>query len=191
MGIFPWYNPGDPILWHCPDPRMVLVPSELHISRSLRRCLRQVDWVMRYDTCFDAVIKACAQADRGGQVGTWITPGMIKAYQRLHELGFAHSAECFDGERLIGGVYGVALGRVFFAESMFYHRPNASKVALTRLVQRLEKDGYTLIDCQQQTAHTERFGARQVGRDAFLEQLSEALCHETRRGKWAAQALQQ
>ena len=184
MGIFPWYNPGDPILWHCPDPRMVLLPEELHISRSIRPLLRRCDWQMRYDTAFAQVIRTCASIDRRGQQGTWITPEMIKAYERLHELGFAHSAEVWEGEELIAGIYGVALGRAFFGESMFFHRSGASKFALVRLVQRLDQKGYELMDCQQQTNHTERFGAVPMLRAQFLDLLSDALCHETERGKW-------
>ena len=184
MGIFPWYNPGDPILWHCPGPRMVLLPEALHISRSIRPLLRRADWQMRYDTAFAQVIRTCAGIDRRGQEGTWITPEMIKAYERLHELGFAHSAEVWQGEELIAGVYGVALGRAFFGESMFFHRSGASKFALVHLVQRLDQQGYDLMDCQQQTQHSERFGAVPMLRAEFLELLSEALCHETERGKW-------
>ena len=184
MGIFPWYNPGDPILWHCPDPRMVLLPEDLHISRSLRPVLRRAPWEMRYDTAFGRVIRACASAQRRGQEGTWITAEMIKAYEQLHELGFAHSAEVWHEGRLIGGIYGVALGRAFFGESMFYEEPNASKYALTSLVRRLDAEGYELMDCQQNTEHTKRFGAQLMGRSEFLALLSEALCHPTQRGPW-------
>ena len=184
MGIFPWYNPGDPILWHCPDPRMVLLPEDLHISRSLRPVLAKCSWSIRFDTDFAQVIRACAATKRRGQEGTWITPEMIKAYERLYELGFAHCVEVWDGEELIGGIYGVALGRAFFGESMFYRRANASKVALVHLVRRLDAQGYELIDCQQQTAHTARFGAALMQRSEFLDALSEALCHETQRGHW-------
>jgi leucyl/phenylalanyl-tRNA--protein transferase len=184
MGVFPWYNPGDPILWHCPDPRMVLLPKDLHVGRSMRPVLRRTDWQMRYDTAFSEVIRACAQIERNGQQGTWITVEMIKAYERLHELGFAHSAEVWQGDRLIAGLYGLALGRAFFGESMFYYSSGASKFALVHLVRRLREKGYDLIDCQQQTAHTERFGAALMKRSEFLELLSAALCHETERGNW-------
>ncbi len=184
MGIFPWYNPGDPILWHCPDPRMVLFAERLHISRSIRPLLRRNDWQMRYDTAFGLVIRACAQIERRGQRGTWITPEMIKAYERLHTLGFAHSAEVWQGETLIAGLYGVALGRAFFGESMFYHRSGASKFALVRLMQRLQAKGYQFMDCQQHTQHTQRFGAVAIERSEFLTLLSSALCHETERGVW-------
>jgi leucyl/phenylalanyl-tRNA--protein transferase len=184
MGIFPWYNPGDPILWHCPDPRMVLLPEDLHISRSLRPVLKRTSWEMRYDTAFGRVIRACACAQRRGQDGTWITAEMIKAYEQLHELGFAHSAEVWHEGQLIGGIYGVALGRAFFGESMFYEHPNASKYALIHLVQRLDAEGYELVDCQQNTEHTKRFGAQLMGRREFLALLSEALCHPTQRGAW-------
>ena len=186
MGIFPWYNPGDPILWHCPDPRMVLLPEDLHVSRSLRPVLARCEWSIRYDSAFAQVIRYCAATTRRGQVGTWITPEMIKAYERLHELGFAHSVEVWDKDELIGGVYGVALGRAFFGESMFYRRPNASKVALVNLVRRLDAKGYELMDCQQQTEHTARFGAQPMQRSEFLDALGEALCHATERGPWAA-----
>ena len=163
---------------------MVLLPEDLHISRSLRPVLRRAPWEMRYDTAFGRVIRACASAQRRGQEGTWITAEMIKAYEQLHELGFAHSAEVWHEGRLIGGIYGVALGRAFFGESMFYEEPNASKYALTSLVRRLDADGYELMDCQQNTEHTKRFGAQLMGRSEFLALLSEALCHPTQRGPW-------
>jgi leucyl/phenylalanyl-tRNA--protein transferase len=120
MGIFPWYNPGDPILWHCPDPRMVLLPSDLHIGRSLRPVLARAPWELRYDSDFSQVIRSCATSKRRGQQGTWITSEMMQAYESLHELGFAHSAEVWHEGEMIGGIYGLALGRAFFGESMFY-----------------------------------------------------------------------
>ena len=163
---------------------MVLLPEDLHISRSLRPVLARCPWTIRFDTDFAQVIRACAVTKRRGQEGTWITSEMIKAYERLFELGFAHCVEVWDGEELIGGIYGVALGRAFFGESMFYRRANASKIALVHLVRRLDAQGYELIDCQQQTEHTARFGAALMGRAEFLDALSEALCHETQRGRW-------
>ena len=186
MGIFPWYNPGDPILWHCPDPRMVLLPSDLHIGRSLRPVLARAPWELRYDSDFSQVIRACATSQRRGQQGTWITSEMMQAYESLHELGFAHSAEVWHEGEMIGGIYGLALGRAFFGESMFYRKPNASKYALVMLFRRLFDRGYELIDCQQHTAHTQRFGARCIERGAFLDLLSKALSNETERGSWAS-----
>jgi leucyl/phenylalanyl-tRNA--protein transferase len=186
MGIFPWYNPGDPILWHCPDPRMVLLPSDLHIGRSLRPVLARAPWELRYDSDFSQVIHSCATSKRRGQQGTWITSEMMQAYESLHELGFAHSAEVWHEGEMIGGIYGLALGRAFFGESMFYRKPNASKYALVMLFRRLFDRGYELIDCQQHTAHTQRFGARCIERGAFLDLLSKALSNETERGSWAS-----
>ena len=185
MGIFPWYNPGDPILWHSPDPRMVLLPERLHISRSLRPVLARHPWRIAYDSCFGAVIRACAESERPDQHGTWITPEMIRGYERLHQLGYAHSVEVFDGDHLVGGLYGVAIGGAFFAESMFYRQANASKVALVALVHRLAARGYGVIDCQQETAHTARFGAEPMPRAEFLERLRRALERPTERGVWS------
>lgn len=184
QGIFPWYEEGLPILWHCPDPRTVLVPAALRVSRSLRRTLRRAPFSLRLDTAFERVIRACAGTERPGQRGTWITPEMIGAYLRLHALGFAHSAEAWDGDELVGGLYGVSLGACFFGESMFAARPDASKVAFVALVRQLERWGFELVDCQVQTPHLARFGAVAWPRERFLARLAGALDQPTRRGPW-------
>lgn len=185
QGIFPW--PGDetwPLLWFSPDPRMVLRPEELHIGQSLRKTLNKRPFELRFDSAFSQVIRACAQTPRPGQAGTWITRAMVRGYERLHELGFAHSAEAwFDGE-LVGGLYGVSLGAVFFGESMFAHRPEASKVAFVSLVQHVRAWQFQLIDCQVYTEHLARFGAVLWPREDFLQALAQALQAPTRRGPW-------
>jgi leucyl/phenylalanyl-tRNA--protein transferase len=175
LGIFPWYNEDSQILWHSPDPRMVLVPSELHVSRSLAKVIRKKPFEIRYDTAFSEVIDNCARVRRPMQNGTWITPRMVDAYKQLHELGFAHSVEAFEGDVLVGGLYGVALGTAFFGESMYATASDASKVAFIHAVQQLERWGYTVIDCQVYTEHLERFGAREWPRDDFLRELYKAM----------------
>ena len=173
-GIFPWFSDGDPILWWSPDPRMVLYPDELRVSRSLRKTVAKGAYETRYDTAFREVMQACA-APRDGQGGTWIVPEMVDAYTRLHERGLAHSVESWlDGE-LAGGLYGVALGKVFFGESMFTRAPDASKVALVQLVERLKAGGYRVIDCQQATAHLRSLGAREIPRKAFAQLVRESI----------------
>jgi leucyl/phenylalanyl-tRNA--protein transferase len=176
-GIFPWPlgEVDDPMFWFSPDPRFVLRPSELHVSRSLRKVLRAGRFDVRYDTAFEGVIRNCAATRRRHEHGTWISEGMIEAYCDLHRLGYAHSAESWVGERLAGGLYGVAIGAVFFGESMFYSEPDASKVAFASLVGELAERGYRLVDCQQETAHLERFGAQPVSRRRFLRELQRAL----------------
>lgn len=183
-GIFPWYAPGSPILWWSTDPRLVLFPSEMHIPRSLRRVLNSDRFEITFDRAFEGVISSCASRPRPGQEGTWIVSDMIAAYTRLHELGVAHSVETWQGDRLVGGLYGVALGRAFFGESMFYAEPDASKVAFVHLVRRLEERQYDLVDCQQTTEHLQRFGAREVRRKHFLQRLALALEHPTEQGPW-------
>jgi leucyl/phenylalanyl-tRNA--protein transferase len=159
MGIFPWYSEGDPILWFSPDPRMVLAPSRLRISRSLKKTLKRTRLELRFDTAFEQVIKGCAEAKRPVGEGTWITVDMIQAYCRLFKEGYAHSAEAWAGGELVGGVYGVSLGGCFFAESMYTLRPNASKVALVALVRQLDDWNFDLVDCQLYAPHLARFGA--------------------------------
>ncbi len=173
LGIFPWYNPGEPILWWSPDPRCVLFPDKIHISKSLRKVLNRHEFRVTFDSDFSAVIDCCRQV-RADQ-GTWITPEMYDAYVELHRLGFAHSVECWKGEDLVGGLYGVSLGTVFFGESMFSLRPNASKVALVILCQQLSKLGFRLIDCQQSSEHLLSLGANEIGRDYFCQLLAEGL----------------
>jgi leucyl/phenylalanyl-tRNA--protein transferase len=184
MGIFPWYDEGQPILWHSPDPRMVLRAGELHVPRRLERTLRRCGFRITFDAAFDRVVDACARAPRPGQHGTWITRDMRRAYKRLHRDGHAHSAEAWRGDLLAGGLYGVSLGGAFFGESMFAREPDASKAAFVTLVRRLDAWGIRLIDCQVATAHLERFGAREMPRAQFLAELEPALELPGRRGSW-------
>ncbi len=184
MGIFPWYDEGQPILWHSPDPRLVLSAAELHVSRSLERTLRRGTFRVTFDAAFGRVVDACAAAPRPGQHGTWITGEMRRAYKRLHRLGYAHSAEAWRGNRLAGGLYGVSLGGVFFGESMFTREPDASKAAFVSLVRQLQRWDITLVDCQVTTEHLERFGAREWPRERFIAALGEALEQPTRKGRW-------
>ncbi len=185
-GIFPWYEPGQPILWWSPDPRLVLYPQRLHLSRSLRKTLRRGRYRITFDQAFEAVIRACATTPRPGQPGTWLTPEMQAAYLRLHELGHAHSAEAWQGERLVGGLYGVALGGIFFGESMFTHASDASKAAFATLVRHLQAWGYRLIDCQVTTEHLLRLGAEEIPRRRFLAELKSALHHPGQSSPWQA-----
>jgi leucyl/phenylalanyl-tRNA---protein transferase len=171
-GIFPWYSAGEPILWWSPDPRMVLFPGEFKISRSLAKTLRKGTFTITADTAFDQVIEGCSQP-REGQPGTWITPQMQQAYCLLHRQGHAHSVETWQDDRLVGGLYGVAIGRVFFGESMFSRVSEASKVALAHLVPQLERWEFGLIDCQMRTPLLASFGAREVARSQFARQLAE------------------
>ena len=184
MGIFPWYSEGEPILWWSPDPRCVLDLDDFHVSRRLRRVLNQGRFRVTFDEDFRGVIRACASVERRGQEGTWITPEMERAYVRLHEAGVAHSVECWLGEDLVGGIYGIALGRGFFGESMFHRETDASKVVVARLVDRLAGWDFHFIDAQVTTFHMLSLGAREVPRALFLEDLEEALRHPTRRGSW-------
>ncbi|MEZ4438007.1 MAG: leucyl/phenylalanyl-tRNA--protein transferase [Polyangiaceae bacterium] len=183
-GIFPWPTEDFPLLWHSPDPRFVLPTAELHIPKSLRRTLRRGHFRFTLDERFREVITACAGRERPGQRGTWITDEMVEAYHRLYELGFAHSVEVWEGEELVGGLYGVSLGAAFFGESMFAHRPDASKAGFVTLVQQLDRWGITLCDAQVHTSHLERFGARHWPRARYLETLKKALDEPTRRGHW-------
>ena len=186
QGIFPWYGDGEPILWWSPDPRMVLVPSELRISRSLRKALRKGGHEVRLDFDFAAVIRACAGAPRRGQAGTWITAAMQDAYCALHELGFAHSVETWLNGRLVGGLYGLAIGRMFYGESMFAHATDASKIALAHLTRFLEKRGFGLIDCQMKTPHLASLGGREIPRREFIAQLRDLTAMPPLRGRWPA-----
>jgi leucyl/phenylalanyl-tRNA---protein transferase len=172
-GIFPWFSAGQPILWWSPDPRTVLYPSELHVSRSLARTLRRRRFTTSIDQAFDAVIDGCADPQRRPE-GTWITPQMRAAYLRLHQLGFAHSVEIWDGDRLAGGIYGVALGRAFFGESMFSAERDASKVAIWALSHSLQERNFRFIDCQVASLHLASLGARSLPRRDFLHELAAA-----------------
>lgn len=173
-GCFPWYQDGQPLLWWSPDPRMVLFPAELHVSRSLGKCLRQQRLRVTFDQDFPSVIAACA-ATRSYADGTWITDEMQQAYLRLHQLGHAHSVEVWDGEQLVGGLYGLAMGQLFFGESMFSWRDNASKVGFVSLVRQLQVWGFVLIDCQMHTQHLQSLGARPIPRSAFADYLQQHL----------------
>jgi len=184
QGIFPWYE-EPPILWFSPDPRMLLRPRDLHVGRSLRKRERLAPFELRMDTAFRQVIEACSEASRPEQDGTWITSEMIDAYVVLHELGFAHSVEAWERDRLVGGLYGVSLGRAFFGESMFAAEPDASKLAFAAFVRQLEDWDFDFVDCQVETEHLMRFGATNWSRRQFLELLTRALEGETRRGSWA------
>ena len=184
MGIFPWYSEGLPIIWHSPDPRMVLLPDDLHVPRSLRKAMRKAPYQLQLDTAFAQVIEACAEAPRPGQDGTWITEDMMAAYTELHERGFAHSAEAWRDGELVGGLYGVSIGHVFFGESMFARADNASKIAFVALVQQLRTWGISLIDCQVYTSHLDRFGAIEWPRERYLDELAERVGEPTRVGRW-------
>jgi leucyl/phenylalanyl-tRNA--protein transferase len=184
MGIFPWFSEGMPILWHSPDPRLVLTPDTLHVSRSLRKALRKKPYEIRLDTAFADVIDACARTPRPGQNGTWITADMREAYVELHRRGFAHSAEAWQGPRLVGGLYGVSLGGVFYGESMFADASDASKIAFVTLVRQLAAWGIELIDCQVHTEHLASLGAEEWTRSRFLKALERAMRLPTRKGRW-------
>ena len=171
QGIFPWYSDPDPILWWSPDPRLVLFPNELKITNSLRRVIRKGIFEVTVDRAFRRVIQACADV----REETWITGEMVEAYVRLHQLGFAHSFESWHEGDLAGGLYGVALGRAFFGESMFAARTDASKVALVRMVQLLKEWNFDFVDCQTTTEHLKRFGAKEISREEFLTRLAGAL----------------
>ncbi len=185
QGIFPWYSPGDPILWWSPDPRMLLIPEELKISRSLAKTLRNRDYSIRFDSSFAAVMEACS-APRPGQSGTWINPDMRIAYETLHRMGYAHSVETWIGEELAGGLYGIAIGRAFFGESMFSCERDASKIALVALAQQLRSLDFGLIDCQMHTSHLASMGARDFPRKQFSDLLRELVDFPCTLGSWAS-----
>jgi leucyl/phenylalanyl-tRNA--protein transferase len=166
-GIFPWFGEGDPVLWWCPDPRMVLPTDAVHVSRSLRQRLLRRDYQVTMDRAFAQVLRGCA-APRRDETGTWLVPSMIRAYQRLHDAGAAHSLEVWIDESLVGGLYGVAIGRMFFGESMFSRAPNGSKIALVVLAAQLARWKFPLIDCQMQTTHLATMGAREITRARFV-----------------------
>jgi leucyl/phenylalanyl-tRNA--protein transferase len=174
QGIFPWFSDGQPILWWTPDPRMVLLPNEFKLSRSLAKVIRQQKFEVTFDVAFRSVIESCA-APREPGGGTWIVKEIQDAYTLLHKQGFAHSVESWSGDQLVGGLYGVAIGKVFFGESMFMRETDASKVAFATLVDKLTRDGFQLIDCQQQTRHLASFGARPIPRAEFLQRLAELI----------------
>jgi leucyl/phenylalanyl-tRNA--protein transferase len=183
-GIFPWYSDDEPILWWSPDPRLVLYPSEFHASQSLLKTIRRGEFAVSLDRAFEQVIRECGRVRRDTGEGTWIVPEMIDAYCGLHDAGFAHSVEAWQGDRLAGGLYGVSIGRCFFGESMFARASNASKVALAALVAYLKAEHFGLIDCQVTTGHLQRMGAREIPRSLYLEQLQQYLQLPARTGIW-------
>lgn len=184
-GIFPWFNPGDPILWWAPDPRFVLFPEELKVSRSMRPYFNQKKFTVTIDRAFDQVIRACQNQRRKGQLGgTWITEDMIEGYSSLHQKGYAHSVEVWKDDTMVGGLYGISLGNIFFGESMFAKVSNASKFGFISLVRRLHELGFELIDCQQQTRHLESLGARCISRSDFLRYLKKNANMPDRLGNW-------
>jgi leucyl/phenylalanyl-tRNA--protein transferase len=184
LGIFPWYDDDMPILWHAPDPRAVLLPAEVHVPRSLAKLMRKRPFEVRLDTAFEDVIGECSRMSRPGQGGTWITDEMRAAYIKLHELGYAHSAEAWQDGALVGGLYGVSLGSIFYGESMFAAAPDASKVAFVTLCAQLERWEFSLVDCQQKTEHLMRFGAVMWKRKRFQAAISAGVQQPTRKGAW-------
>lgn len=183
-GIFPWYNDDDPILWWSPNPRMVLYPAELKVSKSMLQVLRSRRFTVTFDVAFESVINACASTLRNSEPGTWIVPEMIEAYTQLHRLGIAHSVEVWAEGQLVGGLYGLGMGKVFCGESMFSRQSNASKAGFITLAQWLLSQGYHFIDCQTYTPHLESLGGKLIPREQFLEQLQNALSGGMERGKW-------
>ena len=187
QGIFPWYSDDQPILWWSPDPRAVLLPDNLKISRSLRKTIRKNIFRVTLDQDFAGVVRACASPRRGDSgTGTWITPEMMDAYTKLYQLGYAHSVEVWHDNKLVGGLYGVSLGKAFFGESMFNRMTDASKVGFSFLVRQLEKWGYDFIDCQVESEHLASLGAQPIPRKQFVEMLDDALRHEDRPAHWTA-----
>lgn len=185
-GIFPWYSQGQPILWWSPNPRMVLYSEELRVQRSLAKRVRQRRYRITLDTAFHEVIARCARVPRPGQRGTWITPHMVEAYRHLHALGHAHSVEAWDQDgNLVGGLYGVAVGRLYCGESMFAEAPDASKVAFVHLARQLQRWGFPLVDCQVYTDHLARFGAREIPREQYLAEAQRLAADPGRPGHWA------
>ncbi len=185
QGIFPWYSDDDPIIWWSPDPRFVLFPSEIKISKSMRQVLSRKIFNITYDRNFEAVIKGCSEP-RNGQEGTWITDEMLAAYTALHRLGFAHSVEAWDEDGLAGGLYGVSLGRCFFGESMFTSKANASKASFITMSKKLHELGFLIIDCQVYTDHLESLGARSISRHEFINIVNQGLQFDTLRGNWGS-----
>lgn len=184
QGIFPWYSEGDPIMWFSPDPRLVIFLDDLHVSTKLRKIIKSKVFEVRFDTSFHDVITKCSISDRRGQDGTWITSDMVDAYIKLHNEGYAHSVETFHDGKLVGGLYGVSLGGVFFGESMFFEKDNASKVALHALVQKLREWDFDFIDSQVPNDHMKSLGGREVERAVFLDLLSGSLKKQSKIGKW-------
>lgn len=188
-GIFPWYSAGEPILWWSPDPRMVLFPEEFRVSRSLAKTLRNSKYEVRLDSVFGDIVHACAGKPRAGQSGTWITPEMQTAYCELHLLGYAHSVETWIDDKLAGGLYGVAIGRAFYGESMFSDARDASKIALAHLCAHLKRRGFGIIDCQMETTHLASLGARPIPRRDFAARLDDLCARGDAPGRWVETAI--
>jgi leucyl/phenylalanyl-tRNA--protein transferase len=184
QGIFPWFSQDSPILWWSPDPRLVLFPEKFRITDSLKQRIRNGNYTLQIDHSFEEVIRSCATVERNGQNGTWITGEMITAYIDLHHAGIAHSFETWHQGKLVGGLYGVSLGRAFFGESMFFNQRDASKIALYALVRWALAHDFLFIDAQQSTAHLKSLGAEEISRVAFLKLLKDAMKSETLKGKW-------
>jgi len=184
LGIFPWYSEQEPILWWAPSPRLILEPKDFRLSRRMQRTLRQKKFRLSMDTAFQQVIESCGTSRTETGEGTWINHDMREAYCRLHDAGFAHSVECWQGNELVGGLYGVSLGSIFFGESMFSRERDSSKAALAGLVERLQDWQFDLIDCQITTAHLQRMGAREIPGAEFYNWLEKCLQNITRQGKW-------
>ena len=182
-GIFPWFMPGEPILWWSPSPRMVLYVDEFQVPKSLAKVVRHRRYRVTFDTAFEQVMQGCA-APRGTEAGTWISDEMLAAYTALHEAGFAHSFECWIDDELVGGLYGMALGKMFYGESMFARRSDASKIAFVHAVRWLRENGFTMIDCQMYTDHLARFGAREIEREEFIAKLTVLLDKPEQLGPW-------
>ena len=186
-GIFPWYSDGQPVLWWSPDPRMVLFPREFDLSRSLKKRIRRTDYEVRVDTVFTRVMRGCAEPREGreGEMsGTWITPEMLNAYTKLHKRGYAHSVETWMRGELVGGLYGVTIGRMFFGESMFTRETDASKIALAFLVRQLERWDFGMIDCQMSTEHLASLGAREIPRADFMRRLAKLVNYPATYSAW-------
>ncbi|MCD6111942.1 MAG: leucyl/phenylalanyl-tRNA--protein transferase [Bacteroidales bacterium] len=183
-GIFPWYSKDEPILWWSPDPRLVLLPENFKVSKSLRLLIKKNLFTVKFDTNFFEVIKKCADVVRTGQDDTWITNEMIDAYTNLHNLGFAHSVETYYNDKLVGGLYGISIGKAFFGESMYHTTTDASKVALFFLVEKLKKWNFDFIDAQMKTSHLISLGAKEISRKEYLELLKNSLKSKTKKGKW-------
>lgn len=188
-GIFPWYGEGDPILWWSPDPRAVIKPARLYIARRFRRFLQHCPWTLTLNQSFLEVIQACATSPRPGQAGTWLTQDMQKAYYRLHLEGHAHSLEVWNDGELVGGIYGLGLGRMFFGESMFSRQSNASKLALMAMCRHMQAHDLGLLDCQVANAHTLSLGAQEISREYYLTELHDRIDQHAPEGIWQAQSL--
>jgi len=183
-GIFPWYNPDEPIIWWHPDPRFVILPSEVRVAKSMRPYFNQAKYRVSFDEDFEGVMLKCRDAKRKGDPGTWISKSILDSYLALHAMGYAHSVEVWDGSQLAGGIYGVSLGRMFCGESMFSDQPNTSKVALITLARVLEQKNFSIIDCQISNPHLKSMGGRYITRAAFMDVLRQNICYDTIKGSW-------